>query len=382
MALAKSVFFFHRTSQYNNSREEGNPPAIPVTKSHAAFVSKLYNMVEDSEIQHLISWSGNGELFRVYNPTTFSRNVLPQYFKHNNWQSFVRQLNMYGFNKVNDMIHSNLKNENQTWEFRHPHFRQGCIDDLRNIKRKSVRSLRATAPLPSSSAMDQDNKVDMYHREYNIIEDRLNNITQGHNAIQEEFSSLRFVVARQQEIIEELVSLLENVNRPISTPDSQSSSFTTNPMMTSKYNDLRKKIAAIQTQLQTLYDGSAQSSMLPVMDSVQQQHPPSSTTSLSPDGPDSYPALNMATMNNEPAVLSPNSASLQIPSVGSAPNPITIISPPTRRNSGSCPPNSMGSSSERRSKSAIMGLGKESYLLNPADDDLDPDTKRRRSSPP
>lgn len=227
-------------------------------------------MVEDSEIQHLISWSGNGELFRVYNPTTFSRNVLPQYFKHNNWQSFVRQLNsksyggeitlycwnwirdwlcaanmkekegegekerwtkgakcksnicwsdyrlysngclwilVYGFNKVNDMIHSNLKNENQTWEFRHPHFRQGCIDDLRNIKRKSVRSLRATAPLPPSSATDQDNKADKYHREYNMIEDRLNYITRGHSAMQEEFSSLRFVVARQQEVSGRLLTL-------------------------------------------------------------------------------------------------------------------------------------------------------------------------------
>lgn len=29
---------------------------------------------------------------------------------------------------------------------------------------------------------------------------------------------------------------------------------------------------------------------------------------------------------------------------------------------------------EGRSKSAIMGLGKESYLLNPADDELDPGT--------
>lgn len=34
--------FFHRASQHSNSREENNHPAIPVTKSHAAFVSKLY----------------------------------------------------------------------------------------------------------------------------------------------------------------------------------------------------------------------------------------------------------------------------------------------------------------------------------------------------
>ncbi|KAI9322361.1 HSF-type DNA-binding-domain-containing protein [Dichotomocladium elegans] len=157
-------------------------------------------MVEDPEIQHLISWSETGDLFRVYNPTIFSKNVLPQYFKHNNWQSFVRQLNMYGFNKVNDMIHSNLKNENQTWEFRHPHFRKGAIDDLRNIKRKSVRSLRATAPLPSASPVDSDARTDMYFREYSLLEERIKHISGGYNAMAEEFTSLRLVVSKQQEV--------------------------------------------------------------------------------------------------------------------------------------------------------------------------------------
>lgn len=112
----------------------------------------------------------------------------------------------------------------------------------------------------------------------------------------------------------------------------------------------RAEIAAIQTQLQTLYDHPQQSHMLPMMDSIQQQqqHPPppppptSSTTSVSPDGRDSYPTLKMVAMNNEPVDPSPNSASLRIPSVGSTPNPITMVSPPMQRNSGSCPPNSMG----------------------------------------
>lgn len=50
-------------------------------------------MLEDTAIQSLISWSERGDLFSVANPTSFSKTVLPQYFKHNNWQSFVRQLN-------------------------------------------------------------------------------------------------------------------------------------------------------------------------------------------------------------------------------------------------------------------------------------------------
>ncbi|CAO3689215.1 unnamed protein product [Rhizopus stolonifer] len=71
-------------------------------KTQAAFVNKLYKMLEDDQITEYISWSLQGDLFSVPNPTSFSKCVLPQYFKHNNWQSFVRQLNMYGFHKVND----------------------------------------------------------------------------------------------------------------------------------------------------------------------------------------------------------------------------------------------------------------------------------------
>lgn len=47
---------------------------------------------------------------------------------------------MYGFHKVNDLIHSNLTNENQTWEFKHPNFRRGAVGDLQHIKRKSAKT--------------------------------------------------------------------------------------------------------------------------------------------------------------------------------------------------------------------------------------------------
>jgi type II secretory pathway pseudopilin PulG len=47
---------------------------------------------------------------------------------------------VYGFHKVNDLIHSNLTNENQTWEFKHPNFRKGAVSDLQHIKRKSAKT--------------------------------------------------------------------------------------------------------------------------------------------------------------------------------------------------------------------------------------------------
>lgn len=104
-----------------------------------AFIHKLYNMLEDRSIQHLISWSNTNESFVISRSNEFSK-VLAQYFKHTNISSFVRQLNMYGFHKVSDVFHSGSP-DSTMWEFRHGNgnFKKGDLVGLREIKRRASR---------------------------------------------------------------------------------------------------------------------------------------------------------------------------------------------------------------------------------------------------
>lgn len=65
----------------------------------------------------LIHWNSEGNSFIIREVDGFSKKLLPKYFKHSNYSSFVRQLNMYGFHKNKAEIVLN--------EFAHRNFRRG-----------------------------------------------------------------------------------------------------------------------------------------------------------------------------------------------------------------------------------------------------------------
>ncbi|KAI9137844.1 HSF-type DNA-binding-domain-containing protein [Paraphysoderma sedebokerense] len=158
-----------------------SPPSAAGVRmaNNASFIQKLYTMVQDESVQHLICWSESGDVFRVISPSEFSKEILPNYFKHSNLSSFIRQLNMYGFHKVSDNFTAcNSSDKEQVWEFKHPHFKRGQVESLSLIKRKTPKSsaslkYETVTAEPSTAGNASDQRYDDLKRRMEQLEGRM-----------------------------------------------------------------------------------------------------------------------------------------------------------------------------------------------------------------
>ncbi|XBW34796.1 hypothetical protein QEN19_000362 [Hanseniaspora menglaensis] len=110
---------------------------IALKKPRPAFINKVWLMVNDENTDDCICWADDGDSFVITHQIDFVTKVLPKYFKHCKIASFIRQLNMYGWKKMQDAKSGGLNDPNEErLQFHNENFCKGRPDLLDLISRQ------------------------------------------------------------------------------------------------------------------------------------------------------------------------------------------------------------------------------------------------------
>ncbi|KAH6883933.1 hypothetical protein B0T10DRAFT_518465 [Thelonectria olida] len=220
------------------------------------FVQKLNRFLEERKNERLIRWSEKGDSIIVLDEDEFAKTLIPELFKHNNYASFVRQLNMYGFHKRvrlsdNSMRASERKIKNPS-EYSNPYFRRRHPNLLwlinkpkggskaKGIKNASgdngseeevgteevlgqgqgASNTQAGRSLPAGESQPLLKEVTLIGKELNKVRDQqklvlgaINRLQRNHNDLHSQAVTFQNQHDRRQNSINAILSFLANVFR-------------------------------------------------------------------------------------------------------------------------------------------------------------------------
>jgi hypothetical protein len=73
------------------------------SETKSKFPTRLRKMLYDAkenDFSHIVSWNSDGTSFKVHEPLVFLDKIMPIYFNQTKYKSFQRQLNFYGFVRI------------------------------------------------------------------------------------------------------------------------------------------------------------------------------------------------------------------------------------------------------------------------------------------
>ena len=142
----------HEDNLNSNNNDNNNTQKKKGTH-YSRFLLQLYQILEDDKNKDIIHWGDNGKYFVIENVHDFTEKILPQYYNHNNYSSFVRQLNMYDFHKK--------KTNSEAHTFQHNKFIKGQEELIKTInrKRKKDKNKCITSLVPLNTELVKFNDI-------------------------------------------------------------------------------------------------------------------------------------------------------------------------------------------------------------------------------
>ena len=102
-ALAYNPNVYHDYSMIKIVKNPENSVSKPraTKEKDLPFPRKLHLILSSPRSQDIITWLPNGRSWRVLDQKKFAEEVIPFYFRHRNFASFMRQVNGWGFCRIN-----------------------------------------------------------------------------------------------------------------------------------------------------------------------------------------------------------------------------------------------------------------------------------------
>lgn len=153
--LSTSKYVYHDYStvpcelvQYKKLKIKTSPSAIRLQK----LPTKLSSILSNPEFSNIVTWMPHGRAWRILKPKLFISEVIPIYFEHSNYNSFIKLVNSWGFRRMASGID------------RGSYYHELFLRDMPHLHNR----MRRLTPIDKKKAVDPGKEPDFYDMNTNF----------------------------------------------------------------------------------------------------------------------------------------------------------------------------------------------------------------------
>lgn len=138
-AQASQVGAYPFYAYHDHSKDADPDPFYPLVPPGETpnFPAKMHAILSRADLQDIIAWMPHGRSWQVLKPREFEVSVVPTFFSHSKYSSFVRQANGWGFKRISQGP--------DRGSYYHPKFLRGLPHLCKTLKRQKAKSGAAAA---------------------------------------------------------------------------------------------------------------------------------------------------------------------------------------------------------------------------------------------
>ena len=164
-----------KVSSTKKQKKEDTDPNVPVISTKGGvkkpFPVKLMDLLtiidtKEQQLASIISWQPSGESFKVGDKKRFEKEVQSRFFTQTNYTSFRRQLNLWGFKRIED------KKSEDCGAYFHPQFKRSDKYGCRLMRRPEKNSSPTVPKKKSKSrkkAMKEARRVSVCSKKEEVV---------------------------------------------------------------------------------------------------------------------------------------------------------------------------------------------------------------------